>query len=585
MDSQHTWLDEQVVVSRGQSKDELETPQYAQQRHHNKMSAVFQVQAATQQQHQQERPRSDKEKMREVYAVNQQQTVQQAELSRYAQTTFPPNTQAPQYGPGGISTFVICSPKSAQNPATHTTSLSAEDMEKLRSQYDNGGIAVVVYHPDAAVLWLQMHHYHPLIEAIRHRNLGGPIAAMLAPDSPCLVIFGPIHDGWVLKAAKVLADESQFSVMIRPPRDNPLSTWEGIDTPSSVAGLSPLDLSALEETNYETDEDTEDVHSDTVDNSTDNDEGATAGPGGTLRLRGGAVADYEPWLGPVHDVDVRLDLSTVRSQYQVDLLTKIQFKTQAEYESKKRDGYRPQIVAWVSFSVPSRDVNQVLPDRSYSNISFLVEHQDISSSSQLECTKFIPPQQTRKTVETEARGSSTTFSIAGGATLPGPGTVNAKLSHMVSKTDTMAEENQNDRVTPKCTVHYQPGQRSQIDHIASESYEIAYEAVEYFNRKGSKHPMDVEFSVGIHVVDRELINDPDLIVPEIPDLPEASFLIMNQTNLWVRSGDQAERQGILVLTVAHIPDIHTNDKISVLENQEVNLAKGSFADPTCVVPC
>ncbi|KAJ7019589.1 ankyrin repeat-containing domain protein [Mycena alexandri] len=223
--------------------------------------------------------------------------------------------------PSDISTFVICSPKSTQYQAPNTASFSPEDIQRLKSEYADGGSATVVYRPEPAVLWLQMHHDHPLIEAIQSRNVGGPIAAMLAPDSPCLVIFGSIHDGWVLKAAKLLADESQFTVM---------------------------------------------------------------------------------------------------------------------------------------------------------------------------------------------------------------------------------------------------------------SYEIAYEAAEDLNRKGSKYPLEVEFSVGIHVVDRDLINDRTSTVPEIPDLPETSFLIMNQINLWINSDHKAERQGILVLTVAHIPDIHTDDRVAILESQEVKLAKGSF---------
>ncbi|KAJ7029864.1 ankyrin repeat-containing domain protein [Mycena alexandri] len=418
---------------------------------------------------------------------------------------------------------------------------SPEDIQRLKSEYADGGSATVVYRPEPAVLWLQMHHDHPLIEAIQSRNVGGPIAAMLAPDSPCLVIFGSIHDGWVLKAAKLLADESQFTVMVRPLRDNPLFTWEGTDTPS---GAVPLDHDILQiEENNETDEGEDlDTESEGNSDSTDNDDSDTTGLSGAFHLRGGAVADYEPWLGPVHDVDVRLDVyPTISSLYQVDLLTKIQFKTQAEYESKKRDGYRPQIVVWVSFSMPPR------------------------------ATKS-----TKKTVDTEARANSTTFGLAAGASIPGHGTVAAKVNHTSSKIDTKAVENQNDKVTPKCTIHYQPGRRSKIAETACESYEIAYEAAEDLNRKGSKYPLEVEFSVGIHVVDRDLINDRTSTVPEIPDLPETSFLIMNQINLWINSDHKAERQGILVLTVAHIPDIHTDDRVAILESQEVKLAKGSF---------
>ncbi|KAJ7761757.1 hypothetical protein B0H16DRAFT_1530468 [Mycena metata] len=406
---------------------------------------------------------------------------------------------------------------------------------------------------------------------------------MLAPDSPCLVIFGSIHDGWVLKAAKLLADESQFAVMIRPLRDDPLLVWEGTDSPSRVAGLSNLDsLQTITETDHETDEEEEYSDSEPEENtsSTDND------VGGTLRLRGGAVADYNPWLGPVHDVDVRLDLGpTIGDIYQVDLLTRIQFKTQAEYESKGNDGYRPQIVAWVKFSLHLRSGKSVIPDRSYSDISFLVECQEISSCHQLECNDFIPPRHTRKTVNTASQGSSTTMGLTAGVSIPGHGTAAAKMEHTSSKSETKVVENQNDRVTPKCIVRYQQGRRLKIKHTSCDSYKIAYEAAEDLNNEGTKYPMDVEFSVGIHVIDPETANNPALSVPGIPDLPETSFLIMNQTNLWVNSGDQTERQGILVLTVAHIPDVHTRDKVYVSESQEVKLGKGSITHtPTNAQP-
>ncbi|KAJ7016452.1 hypothetical protein C8F04DRAFT_1202221 [Mycena alexandri] len=466
---------------------------------------------------------------------------------------------------------------------------SPEDIQRLKSEYADGGSATVVYRPEPAVLWLQMHHDHPLIEAIQSRNVGGPIAAMLAPDSPCLVIFGSIHDGWVLKAAKLLADESQFTVMVRPLRDNPLFTWEGTDTPS---GAVPLDHDILQiEENNETDEGEDlDTESEGNSDSTDNDDSDTTGLSGAFHLRGGAVADYEPWLGPVHDVDVRLDVyPTISSLYQVDLLTKIQFKTQAEYESKKRDGYRPQIVVWIDHTATlvswwNDKIFLSAVSESLDPWSLYSRYNEI----RLECNKFIPPQQTKKTVDTEARANSTTFGLAAGASIPGHGTVAAKVNHTSSKIDTKRWRIRTIRcVTPKCTIHYQPGRRSKIAETACESYEIAYEAAEDLNRKGSKYPLEVEFSVGIHVVDRDLINDRTSTVPEIPDLPETSFLIMNQINLWINSDHKAERQGILVLTVAHIPDIHTDDRVAILESQEVKLAKGSFiraAVPTDTQP-
>lgn len=60
----------------------------------------------------------------------------------------------------------------------------------------------LVHSPDDIVVWLEAHYDHPLLKNMRSRGVGGPIAAMLSPDGPSLVIFGSIHDGWVVKAAE-----------------------------------------------------------------------------------------------------------------------------------------------------------------------------------------------------------------------------------------------------------------------------------------------------------------------------------------------------------------------------------------------
>ncbi|KAJ7037592.1 hypothetical protein C8F04DRAFT_1256809 [Mycena alexandri] len=441
--------------------------------------------------------------------------------------------------PSQVSTFVICSPKSARDQAPNNASFSSEDIQKLRNEYANGGSTVVVYRPEAA-----------------SRNLGGPIAAMLAPDSPCLVIFGSIHDGWVLKAAKLLADESQFAVMIRSPSDNPIPTWERQGRPF---GVPVVDLHTAEMT--QGDEDflitiQEDNNLDDVDyisitdssestasTADDDDDTGDLNTGGVLRLRGGAGEEklYDPWFGPVHDVDVLLQVHpTIGNPYQVDLRTKIRFKTQPEYENRLRHG--------------------------------------------MECSEFIPPRTTAKMIHISTQGTTTSLTLTGGGSLMGGGanlTGTAGYAENDIQTDTI--ERQNDRITPKCKVYYQPGKRVEVDDTISEPFQIAYEATEDFNNN-SKYPMDVQFSVGVHVVDREAVNDPGSTLPDIPDLPTTSFLIMNQTNLWMNSDLKSERQGILVLTVAHLPDVHSRAKISVLEKQTVKMGNNSPDVPTDTEP-
>ncbi|KAJ7177660.1 hypothetical protein C8R46DRAFT_1029273 [Mycena filopes] len=84
-----------------------------------------------------------------------------------------------------------------------------------------------VHLPDKALEWLEAHYEDPILMMMRTNvNMGGPIAAMLASNEPCLVIFGSILDNQVLEAATSLSHLSQFSVMVQLYKNNPTSKWE-----------------------------------------------------------------------------------------------------------------------------------------------------------------------------------------------------------------------------------------------------------------------------------------------------------------------------------------------------------------------
>ncbi|KAJ7724629.1 hypothetical protein B0H16DRAFT_1736568 [Mycena metata] len=218
----------------------------------------------------------------------------------------------------------------------------------------------------------------------------------------------------------MLADDSQLAVMVRAPSYNPIPAWELQDRPVGDPALDLQDNDGFSIT-IRADDDLDDADYISLTESSESAASATDvddlsdpnNTGGVLRPRGGAGHEnpYDPWIGPVHDVDVLLQVApTMGDPYQVDLRTKIRFKTQPEHESNLGHGYRPQIVSWTNFHV--------------------------------------------------------------------------------------------------------------------------------------------EFSVGVRVGDRDAVSDPDSTLPDIPDLSATSFLIINQTDLWINSDLKSERQGILVLTVA-----------------------------------
>ncbi|KAJ7153037.1 hypothetical protein C8R43DRAFT_452278 [Mycena crocata] len=83
-------------------------------------------------------------------------------------------------------------------------------------------------------------------------------------------------------------------------------------------------------------------------------------------------------------------------------------------------------------------------------------------------------------------------------------------------------------------------------------------------KKGVHHPMEVEFSMGINVVNRADPND--------TTLPDISFISRNQTMLWIPdSALKSKGRGIIVLTCSYIPDIQTPDQLAIVEEQTVDI--------------
>ncbi|KAF7333871.1 hypothetical protein MVEN_02344200 [Mycena venus] len=464
-----------------------------------------------------------------------------------------------------ISTFVIWPPK-YPHQQFQSSGLDQQDLQTLKDEFSEGGTIISVHSPDDLILWLETNHQHPLLQSMRLRGVGGPIAAMLSAEEPSLVVFGSIRDSWVVHAAELLSDLANSAVMIRPLSDDPVPHWEtgtlvaegpvlsGNDQTGEVFPLNIDDKWTI----IEQDNDGADVSDN--EGSTTTDDIVTSelnNPSGVFRLRGGARG--EPWIGPAHMVDIRLDVYPRDGvSYNVDLLTRIQFQTQSKYNDQKRR--RPQIISNTEFSVVPREGAPVKSDRSYSTIGFLVEKQEITDCRWLECPDFTPPRQTVKTVDTKAKANAST--IGGSFSPHSLGT----FSHAITSTKTNATENQNDRINPKCRIESWAGKRLRRNATFFDSFEIAYEAGDDPNKKkdGAKYPMEVAFSVGINVVDLPEANE--------SHLPDTSFLILNQTNLWIyRSDLKTKGQGILVLTVAHLPDIATMNELRVVEEQTVIL--------------
>ncbi|KAJ7036215.1 hypothetical protein C8F04DRAFT_1233194 [Mycena alexandri] len=443
--------------------------------------------------------------------------------------------------------------------------IQPEDIHFFETVLPGGGAVSSVHLPQNALVWLENHFEEPLLETIRGRGLGGPIAVMLSPETEALAIFGSILDDWVLDAAKSLSDASNFTVMIQPPEENPILKWMKAQEDGSWNHPVP----PKEDQNVPTSGEAELSESDnrawegegtagSTDSSTDSDPGDLDLGTGVLRLRGGATADdrFTPWLGPVHNLDIHLRIQpSTDTEHQVSILSKIRFTTQSKYLDQHRKGYRPQIISWTELSVVP-GTKAILPDRSYSSVGFLVHGQYISKCEPIPIDGFIQPRQITTIVDTDISLQTSTLKLSLG---PKP---TGEMDFATNHGHNTAVENRNDRITPKWIVDDpQHGRRFQEGDDYYQEMNFAYRSTSDHTRK--EHPLRVEFSMGINVGDRKNVKN--------TELPPVAFIIRNQTMLWVSNPSLKSRGvGIVVLTSACIPEIQILDELFIgVDNQTV----------------
>ncbi|KAF7342150.1 putative serine/threonine protein kinase [Mycena venus] len=147
-----------------------------------------------------------------------------------------------------ISTFVIYTPEKMDKISNdREVPITPEDIKVVESSFPDGGLVVSVHRPTEAEAWVEDHYEDNVFQSARSSGLVGPIAAMLSPDVPALVIFGSILDDRVLSFAKTLANVSGFAVMIRPIGDDPVSTFSEPDESEEPIPRMPSSLSSESE--------------------------------------------------------------------------------------------------------------------------------------------------------------------------------------------------------------------------------------------------------------------------------------------------------------------------------------------------
>ncbi|KAJ7662217.1 hypothetical protein DFH06DRAFT_1191833 [Mycena polygramma] len=444
-------------------------------------------------------------------------------------------------------------------------------MERLRSPAgirspaspvdDSEDASFSMHTPDAAVAWVEAHYDDPQVEAIRAQRIGGPIATMLFPYEPGLVIFGSTKTQPVLfEVARCLSELSNFPVMIQPPSHNPITKWKAEDEAGTPSFSKNQDGGSCDA------------------DCKPSDRGLSAHHvqhGKVSRLRGGAGSDsesdsdlYKPRISNNHSITHHLQLARSNlkqntSDVNIVIESNTHFTVQTEYKNKRREGPRPQVISHTELKVhPQHGVH---PDRSYSRVGFVIdEHPEHRLFKPTWIDQgFGLPGQTLKTTRSELEEKNAELDLGK--------TTMAKLGRKWTKGK--AKENTSDRVTPKWLVGHELGpilQADQSNNMCGISYNIGYEPTEFDWGTPVEFPLEVQFSVGINVTAHK--NGRNIKSDKLPT--KVAFRVLHQTMLWIRNNDlKTKGVGMVVLSSHTIPDIQTMDEFSTAEYHVIDLER------------
>ncbi|KAJ7677633.1 hypothetical protein B0H17DRAFT_111065 [Mycena rosella] len=337
-----------------------------------------------------------------------------------------------------IATFVIYIPDTLSTPTNDPTAIRPGDVRILEEHVPEGGNAVLAHMPTEPEDWVELHYDSALLNTIRSVGLGGPIPTMLSPETPALAIFGSILDDQVLELAKTLSDVSAFAVMVRSTEDDPLVKF---------MQAREIDIEMYPESGYSSEGSDNGTTGDDIESDADDshsDSGDDYGIGGTFRPRGGALRkgkqkEVDPdYIIPAgidrpdgfHCTRVKLHLQLHQDcLYDVAISSKTAFKFQTEKgetpHTLTEPISRPQVLSCVDLKVETRPF-EVLLDRSYSNLGFIVHRQKSIAGREYLPRGFEPPSATatRSTQKSTENKGSLTFGLDSMQPV-----VTAKVSH------------------------------------------------------------------------------------------------------------------------------------------------------------
>ncbi|KAF8190621.1 hypothetical protein K438DRAFT_913270 [Mycena galopus ATCC 62051] len=123
---------------------------------------------------------------------------------------------------------------------------------------------------------------------------------------------------------------------------------------------------------------------------------------------------------------------------------------------------------------------------------------------------------------------------------------------------------------PTCCVKHEPGDEWNKDKKSYSSYNVAYQAHGTRWEADSLEDRPLEFRVGMGINLRPAGSE--------KPLPKISFVNRHQVLIWVSDPESKSRiRGIVVLMNSYLDNICTKDKLSILEEEEIELGPGTIS--------
>ncbi|KAJ7936947.1 hypothetical protein B0H13DRAFT_2649329, partial [Mycena leptocephala] len=276
------------------------------------------------------------------------------------------------------------------------------------------------------------------------------------------------------------------------------------------------------------------------------------------------------WESPLHRtrVELGLKLNTTHT-YAVNIGYTFKFTINHETEipidlgDLTRPLSQSEVIALVDLKIETRP-RETQIDRSYASIGFVSHRKKSIIDREFLHRGFDLPDKlyTRTQQRQTQRGLEASLGFSQASPL-------ATTTFSYNQNNDAMLEATDSKVMPRCRVDCEIGEKWDKDNKSYSSYNIDYRAqdIRLDAERLEFHPLEVKVGMGINLRPAG---------SEKP-LPQLSFVNRNQVLIWVSDPASKSRiRGIVVLMSSYLDNIRTEPKLSIYEQEEIELGAGSL---------